>query len=129
MPAIAPLVLKDGQTVPADHTFGVVTTNGSSAQFAERSSASPAGYYSLTHEVGRPATPSAAHRVKLGFNIPVMATVEGVPTVVRNSSAQVVFNCSTQSTEQERKDLLAYVANALADASVKSTVQNLEPFY
>jgi len=129
MPAIASLSINDGQTTPVAHTFSPVTTDGSKAEFAERSASSPAGFYMLTHEVRRPATAAAAHRILIGLNVPVMATVNGVPTVVRNSSAQVILNLSNQSSEQERKDLLAYVKNILSNSSVATTVHNIEPFY
>jgi hypothetical protein len=49
--------------------------------------------------------------------------------VVRYNSAQVVLNIHPQSTLQERKDILAYVANTLGLATVKTSVENLEPFY
>jgi hypothetical protein len=61
--------------------------------------------------------------------MPTVATVSGVDTVVRFSSAQVILNFAPDSLLQERKDLLAYVANQLANANVKTSVQNLEPFY
>jgi hypothetical protein len=65
----------------------------------------------------------------MGFNIPTVATVDGVDKVVRNSSAQVILNVHPEATLQERKDLLAYVANFLDKADVKTSVNNLEPFY
>lgn len=129
MPAIAALVLADGQTTPANHTFAPVTTTGSHAEFADRAPASPAGYLGIIHEIVKPSTPTAAYRVKMGFNLPVLATVGGVPTVVRNSSAQVIFNFAQLSTEQERKDALAYVKNMLANASVVTSIKDIEPFY
>jgi hypothetical protein len=39
------------------------------------------------------------------------------------------LNLSQQSTLQEKKDLLAYVVNTLGLASMKTSVENLEPFY
>lgn len=129
MPAITALTINDGQVAPVAHTFNPVTTDGSRAEWAERSGASPAGFFALSHEVRKPGTPAAAHRVVIGLNVPVMATVNGVPTVVRNSSAQVILNLSNQSSEQERKDLLAYVKNILSNTSVATTVHNIEPFW
>jgi hypothetical protein len=61
--------------------------------------------------------------------IPVVATVNSVDTVVRYSSAQVVLNIHPESTLQERKDLNAYVANFMGNAGVKTSVENLEPYY
>lgn len=129
MPAIAALTIKDGATTPADHTFSPVSTNGSKAEWAERSAGSPAGFFTLSHEVRKPASAAAANRVVIGFNMPTMAAVDGVQTVVRNSSAKVELNLSSLSTEAERDNLLAYIANVLANADVKKTVKNIEPFY
>lgn len=129
MPAITALTINDGALTPVAHTFNPVTTNGSSAEFAERSASVPNGYFKLTHEVRRPASAAAAHRVIMGFNMPTITSVSGVPTVVRNSSAKVEFNLSSLSSEQERKDLLAYITNVLSNAAVKTTVQNIEPFW
>jgi len=60
---------------------------------------------------------------------PTVATVNSVDTVVRYSSAKVELNIHPDSTLQERKDLLAYVANTLGLATMKTSVENLEPFY
>jgi uncharacterized protein YllA (UPF0747 family) len=61
--------------------------------------------------------------------IPVVATVNGVDTVVRYSSAQVTLNVHPEALLQERKDLLAYVANFFGHATIKSSVENVEPVY
>jgi hypothetical protein len=60
---------------------------------------------------------------------PTVAAVDGSDTVVRYNSGQVILNLNPNSTLQERKDLLAYVANTLANATIKTSVENLEPFY
>lgn len=130
MPAIAAQSINDGAGTPAAHTFSPQSvTNGSKAEFQERSASIPSGYFVLTHEVIRGATPDSADRIKIGLNMPSVATVDGSAAVVRNSSAQVILNLSKVSTLQERKDLLAYVANTLGKADVKTTVENIEPFY
>jgi hypothetical protein len=129
MPALKSIIVNDGQATPAAHTFGVVSQQGSRTDWVERSAGTPAGFYTLNHEVRKPSSPSGAHQVRIGIGIPVTATVDGALKVVRTSSAQVVFNLSNESTLQERKDLLAYITNLLSDADVKTTVQNVEPFY
>jgi len=64
-----------------------------------------------------------------GYMVPTVATVNGVDTVVRYNSAQVILNIHPESTLQDRKDLNAYVANSLDNALIKTTVENLEPAY
>lgn len=128
-PAIAALTINDGQASPAAHTFDPVTTDGSLAKWADRSPSIPAGYRSLSWEVVPPSGNRTTHKLTLGISVPVVATVNGVDTVVRYSSGQVVLNVHPESLLQERKDLLAYVANFLGIAGVKTSVQNLEPYY
>lgn len=129
MPAIAALVINDGAATPVAHTFAPVTTDGSLAKWADRSPSIPTGFRTITEEVLEPSGQRTAYKITLGFFFPVVASVNGVDTVVRFSSAQVVFNMAPDSTLQERDDNLTYVINCLGHASVRSSVENLEPFY
>lgn len=129
MPAIAALTINDGQTTPAAHTFAVVGTTGSKATWADKTGGVPAGFLKLTNEVREAKSTNGAHSVIFGFELPVMAVVNGVNTRVRVSSASVRFNYAQDSTDQERKDAVAYVINALSNASVKAAAYNIEPHY
>lgn len=129
MPAIATLSINDGLATPVAHSFVPVTTDGSTAKWADKVAALPIGYNVITDEVRQPGSTTAAYRRLTGFSFPVLATVNGVNTKVRTSSAQVIFNFAQDSTDQERKDALAYVSNYLQNATVKAAVQNIEPFY
>jgi hypothetical protein len=129
MPAIAALTIDDGQTVPASHTFSPVTTDGSTAKYADRSPSIPAGFRTISYEVSAPSGTRVTNKIQAGFNNPTVATVDSVDKVVRNSSAQVTLNIHPESTLQERKDLLAYVVGFFAEADIKTSVQNIEPVY
>lgn len=129
MPALAALTINDGQASPAAHTFNPVSTDGAKAQWADRAPAIPAGYLSISHEVAPPSGSRTVYRIQAGYMMPVLATVDGVLQAVRYSSAQVTLNIHPDSTLQERKDLLAYVANSLGLAGWKTTVENLEPYW
>lgn len=129
MPAINTLTINDGQGTPVAHSFAPVTTDGSKAQFADRSPAIPSGFRTISHEVLPPNGARTVNKIVTGFLFPVVATVDGVDKVVRFSSAQVTLNVHPDSTLQDRKDILAYVANFLDDADVVSSVTNVEPFY
>lgn len=129
MPAIAALTINDGQTVPVAKTFNPNTTDGARAEWADRSPSIPAGFRKISYEVLPPNGSRTVHRVLAGFMCPTVATVNSVDTVVRYNSAQVTLNLHPDSTVQERKDLLAYVANFLGLSSVKSSVENIEPYY
>lgn len=129
MPAIANIVLKDAATTPVSHTFAPANAAGSGAEWADRSPGIASAYPVLSHQVRKASQPAAANRILMGLNVPVTAVVDGVTKVVRNSSLSIAINCAQDSTEQERKDLIAYAQDLLANASVKQTVQNIEPFY
>lgn len=129
MPALATLTINDGAATPVAHTFSPVSTNGSHAYWADRSQATPAGYFKVDHNVENPNSSRTVYRVTMGFGVPTLASIDGVQTVVRTNSAQVVFNLHPDSTLQERKDLLAFVANSLGLTDVKNSVWNIEPFY
>lgn len=129
MPAASTLAINDGQATPVSHSFTPAGQTGSKVEWNEKTAGIPAGYFVLTHELVKPGTPDAAYRIKMGLNVPVTATVDSSLAVVRNSSAQVVFNLSQSSTLQERKDLLAYIANALGNANVKTSIQDIEQFW
>lgn len=129
MPAIAALSINDGQATPVAHTFSPVTTDGSVAKWADRSPSIPSGFRTISYEVAEPSGSRTTHKLQGGFMIPTVATVDSVDQVVRYSSAQVTLNIHPDATLQERKDILAYVANFFGNANVKSSVENLEPFY
>lgn len=129
MPAIAALSINDGLASPVAHTFSPVSTTGVKAKWADRSPTIPAGYRTISHEMAEPNGSRTVNKVTMGYMVPTVATVNAVDTVVRYNSAKVEFNLHPESTLQDRKDILAYVANSLDLALVKTSVENLEPFY
>lgn len=129
MPAIAALTVNDGLASPAAHTFAVVGTTGQKATWADKASGIPTGYIKITNEVREAKSANGAHSVIFGYEMPTLATVNGVSTRARVSSAQVRFNFAQDSTDQERKDLVAYVLNSLGVTSVKQAAYNIEPHY
>lgn len=129
MPAIAALSVNDGQTTPVAHTFNPQSTTGAKAVWADRSPTIPAGYRLISHEISEPNGNRTVYKFTMGFTDPKVVTVDGSDTVARYNSAKVELNIHPQSTLQDRKDILAYVANTLGLASMKTSVENLEPFY
>lgn len=129
MPSISTLSINNGATTPVAFSFIPVSTNGSRAEWAERTSSLPTGYQVITDEVRKPVQKGGAYRRLVGFNFPTIGTVDGQSVIVRNGSAQVIFNFSETSTDTERKDQLAFVTNFLSNAAVKAAVPALEPFY
>jgi hypothetical protein len=129
MPAIAALTVADGQATPANHTFGIITADGKSGKFADKSSGIPAAYIRITDEAREPANASGAYRRLVSISLPTTAVVDGVTKVVRTSSAQLVWNFAQDSTDQERKDLVAYALNFSGNATVKASIWGLDPWY
>lgn len=129
MPTIIDLTIKDGAATPVDHVFSVETTNGRQASWNERSAPSPAGYLTLNHEVRKPTSAGAAGRVLISGYFPKMEVVNGINTVTRFSSVKAELNFPILATEQERADALAYLVNFLNQASVKTSVLKMQPFY
>lgn len=129
MPAIASLSINDGQASPVAHTFAPVSTTGAKAKWADRSPTIPAGFRLISHEIIEPTGNRTTYKVVFGFMFPKVATVDGVDTVVRYDSGQLILNIHPDSTTQDRKDDLAYVTNFASNSTVKTSVENLEPFY
>jgi hypothetical protein len=129
MPAIAALSINDGLATPVAHSFAPVTTDGSVAKWADRSPSIPSGFRTISFEVAAPSGSRITNKLQMGLMNPTVATVNSVDQVVRYSSAQVTLNIHPDATLQERKDLLAYLVNFFANATVKTSVENIEPFY
>lgn len=129
MPAVVALTIYDGASTPVLQTYAPITTNGAKAEWANRAPAMPSGWPTISHEVSPPNGSRTTYKITQGYKIPVVVNVGGVDTVTRYSSAQVVFNFHPDSTEQERKDMLAIVVNSMAEASFVTAVEDLEPHY
>lgn len=129
MPAIANQTVNDGQATPVAHTFTVVTADGKFGKFADKASGIPAGYIRVSDEARDPTSATGAYRRILSISLPTTAVVDGVTKVVRTSSAQLIWNFAQDSTDQERKDLLAYSLNFPSVAAVKASIWGLEPWY
>lgn len=128
MPAIANLSINDGQSTPVAHTFAVGTTDGQNAKWLEKTAAASTGYYSLTYGVRLGKTPTAANVVEVSI---IMPTLDGTSLngVMRKSSASLRINFAQSASQQEMKDMVAYLTNFLSNVNVKAAIPNLEPFY
>jgi hypothetical protein len=129
MPAISSLSINDGQVSPVAHTFAVGSTNGQEAYWLEKSAGSSLGYYKLTYRANSAKSPSAADTVEVQLSLPTLSTADDVISQARRSSASLRFNFAQSATDQERKDLVAYVTNFLANSTVKAAASAIEPFY
>lgn len=137
MSAIAAKVLADGQTVPVNHTFSPVTIAGEVAKWQDRAPAVALGYLTLTQFLRQPSKDSRVYKLSLKVVTPVLevtapTTLTGIqpaPTKAYDLLGVVEFVLPERSSLQERKDILAYVKNALAHADITNAVQNFETVY
>lgn len=129
MPQLASIAINDGETTPVTHTFAPVTTTGTKAKLANRSAAIPKGFEVLESEVVFPKSETGAYRIMYNLQLPEVATVDGQPTIVNQDSVSLVFNFSQKSSSQRRKNARTLTTNLLANATIQSMIDNIEPQY
>ncbi len=137
MGAIASISLADGQASPVSHTFNV--QNGQQAdepaRWLEKTAGSYAGFLRLAALVRR-STANRSTKVIYKVDLPTLAVigtaangVQPLPTVAYTVSAEVTFTLPDACSDANRKDILAYVKNLLANAAVTDNVVNMSPTY
>lgn len=135
MSQIVDISLADGQSTPAGHLFTAYQPqNGSGPAIWQNTEAqTPAGYRRITlsvsqQSVGRPV------KVRVVISDPVLASIptgccvdSNIPQVSYTDFFDATFSLPYSSTLQNRKDILAFAKNFLANSVVTSAVTNLEP--
>lgn len=146
MPAQAALTINDGQSTPAAHTFNPIGIQpvANLASYVDRSSGQAIGFGRVSLSLREPViakngTQSAASRlykVTAVINIPQLETLgtadSGLtppPTLAYTTAARMEFMIPERASLQNRKDILAYAKNLLAQSVVTSLVQDLEPVF
>ncbi|DAD50305.1 coat protein [ssRNA phage Gerhypos.1_22] len=134
MPAFGNIVIKDGASTPADHTFSPSKIDGDVASYADRSSGVPSKFYLLSASSRDPSGGNGqVYRDQFSISCPVVAdgTDPSVKagTVLRTARFDCTFLIPASSTLQERKDVRAFAKNLLADTVVTAIVENLEHVY
>lgn len=148
MPALAALTINDGQATPVAHTFSPVRIDEKGvASFYDRSGGIAIGFPRFTCSLREPIQPVRAgsasdarkrnYKAVLTIDVPTLestsaATGTGIapaPTVAYVHSSRQEFLLPERGSAAERNNVIAYAANALGNATVKSVLQNLEAFY
>lgn len=138
MTAIAALTLNDGQATPVAHSFNPVNIDAVGvAKWADRSGGIALGYPAVTMSLRNPTKGSRNYRLTMKVVTPVLevtspSTATGIqpaPTKAYDLLATMEFVLPERSTLAQRKDILAYVKNMLANAVVTSAVQDFESVY
>jgi hypothetical protein len=149
MPAAANIVLADAQATPVNHTYiplGPDPKDQSIFWFEDQSAASTIGYWRLSVGVKRPPpapagftsnAPQRFNRVTLALYQPVLevvnsSTYSGITPAPNVSYINRVF-CELSLPERgvplDRKNLRKMMSSLLSDASIISTIDNLQNFY
>jgi len=134
MPAFGNIVINDGASTPAAHTFAPVAIDAKGvATWADRSSGIPAKYIKLDASNTDPTGGGTQNREIFTVRLPVVADGSDpsvkTGTLLRTLTAQVQVAIPVSSTLQERKDLYAYLKNYLATSAVQAIIQDLEHVY
>lgn len=139
MSAIANIVLNDGLATPVAHTFAPVTIDQNGvAKWADRSGGISVGFPVISYGLKNPSTGSRSYKLTAKVIYPVLeqtspSTATGIqpaPTVAYNLIANVELVLPERSTLADRKNLIAFVRNYLANAAVITAgVENYESVY
>jgi len=138
MAAIAALTLANGAATPVNHTFSPAPDFASSlARWEDRVDGIALGYPVVSMVMRRPTKASRSYKVTAKVVLPVLevtspATGTGIdpgPTLSYNLIANVDFVLPERSSLAERKNLLAYFKNFVANAVMTSAIQDFEPVY
>lgn len=137
MAAVGNIVINDGQGTPVAHTFSpsVVTTDV--VTYHDRSGGIVLGYPELSLGQKMPSNGTGSIKQTLKVSVPTLETVTGStgegfvpkPTLAYKERAFVEVYHDPRSSLQERKNLNAYLKNALANAAWTSIVENFEMPY
>jgi hypothetical protein len=137
MSSIANLVLNDGQATPVPVTFTPTAASLDQATWQDRSSGIYTGMPTIILSSRRPVKGSDLFKVRATMKLPIMevvsnSTVSGIapaPTIAYVMTGNVEFMLPSRSTQQNRKDLTAFIKNLLAEVQFTNLVDNFESPY
>ena len=127
MASFADITLADGLATPVSHTFKTKTSSGRVATWEDRVNGIPVGYNKLIVETKDNET---VRRVKLSLAVPTLEAVSGAnssgftppATVAYTHRVNLEFMLPQRGVAQNRKDILAYVKNSLANATIAAII-------
>lgn len=139
MPALANIVIADGQPTPVNRTFAPLMVDKSGVAWHEnRVSGVQIGYDQLTIGLRRATSTVTNNKLSVKLVLPTLevtspSTSSGIqpaPTLAYAATAFVEFVLPSRSTSQNRKDLVTLLRNALVAGGVIATcVENIEGEY
>lgn len=124
-----PIVINDGAATPVARSFSPEKVTPADSSFAERSSGISAGYTRLKIGLDLANSKRPTNHVPIEVVMPTLNTVNGVSVVAYTARFQGKFILPDVMTAAERANIVAFVANALDNALIRSTVKDLDPLY
>lgn len=137
MAAIGNIVINDGQGTPVAHTFSPSTVTSEVVSYHDRIGGIVLGYPELTLGQKMPSNGVGSIKQTLRVTVPTLETVTGStgegftpkPTLAYKERAFVEVYHDPRSSLQERKNLNAYLKNALGNANWTTLVESFEMPY
>lgn len=121
------LIIKNGATTPVDKTFEAqISQNGETeaARWFERTAGVYTGFLKYSLLVRRGNGTNGSTKVVINLQQPKL----NMDSVLKHTSlAKVEFTIPDTATLDERRDLLAFVKNALSTPDFVSAVHDLKP--
>lgn len=134
MAAIAALTLPNGEASPVTKTFTPMDCTSSLATWTDRTSGISIGMPTITQSLNLNADNNV---VKLKVAVPVLEAVAGddangftpAPKVAYTLTGTLTMSLPARSTLAQRKDLTAFVYNAIKEGPFETAVNDYErPF-
>lgn len=127
MTAFTNVVLNDGKATPVSHTFKTKSNDNRTTVWEDRVAGVPIGYPRLVIST---QDTDVIRKVTIGFSVPTLEAVAGANAagftppqkVAYVHRGELVVKLPQRGTEQERKDLLAYIRNFLTAALANDVI-------
>lgn len=134
MGAIASIVVPDAATTPVNHTFSAQKVEGNTARYAEKSAATPNGFWHMTSTLRDPVNGTGAYRYTLELVVPTLKTYTdpsgNSQTVVDYvHRVKVDFLLAETGVLQNRKDIRKILVGVLNDAATIDQIESLNHIY
>jgi len=123
------IILDDGAATPVATTFSPEKVTPEISVFADRLSGISLAFRRLRCAFS-PSTPNRpTNRSMYEVIVPVTNVVDGVTVVAFTMRAKLEFVLPDGSTDQQRKDLYAFMLNGMSNALVRGNLRDLDPLY
>lgn len=137
MPAIGNITINDGAATPIAHTFTPSGITGEVARYHDRSGGISVGFPAISISSVTPSKTSRLYKARVKVVLPVLENTSGsasngftpAPTKAYDLMADMTFILPERSVKQNRKDLLAFVKNLLAQPVITSVIEDNEVVY